>query len=134
MTMRPPMYVYDAPPPPGTEDAIGRAGEPLWPGAEIATHESLVEALQTIYDPEIPVNIYDLGLIYDLTISPEGTVTVQMTLTAPACPVAEELPQQVANVLSLVKGTGEVTVSLTWDPPWTPERMTEVARVALDMF
>lgn len=134
MTMRPPMYVYDAPPPPDAEDAIGHAGEPLAPGTPVACEDDIVAALRNVHDPEIPVNIYDLGLIYDLAIAENGDVKIQMTLTAPACPVAGELPQDVANAVNTVEGVGEITVTLTWDPPWTPERMSEVARVALDMF
>lgn len=134
MTMGPPMYVYDAPPPPNTEDVIGQAGQPLPPGQTVATEEQVINALRTVHDPEIPVNIYDLGLIYELNIAEDGTVTIVMTVTAPACPVAGQLPQDVANAVDQVEGTGEITVTLTWDPPWTPERMSEVARVALDMF
>jgi FeS assembly SUF system protein len=94
----------------------------------------VIAALRNVHDPEIPVNIYDLGLIYELAIAENGDVRIQMTLTAPACPVAGELPQDVANAVNTVEGVGEITVTLTWDPPWTPERMSDVARVALDMF
>jgi FeS assembly SUF system protein len=128
------MYVYDAPPPPDTEDVIGQAGEPLAPGIPVAAEEDVIAALRNVHDPEIPVNIYDLGLIYELAIAENGDVRIQMTLTAPACPVAGELPQDVANAVNTVEGVGEITVTLTWDPPWTPERMSDVARVALDMF
>jgi len=133
MTMRPPMFAFEPPPPPD-EDLTAHAGEPLPPGAEPAAEDAVIDGLRTVYDPEIPVNIYDLGLIYEIDIAANGNVKIIMTLTAPACPVAGEMPQQVANAVSVVKGVGEVEVSLTWDPPWTPERMSEVARVALDMF
>lgn len=132
MTMRPPMYAMDPPPP--AEEVSATAGKPLPPGTEPATEDQVVEALRSVYDPEIPVNIYDLGLIYELDIAANGDVRVVMTLTAPACPVAGEMPYQVADAVAAVEGVGQVTVDLTWDPPWTPERMSEVARVALDMF
>ncbi len=132
MTMRPPMFAFEPSPPP--EDLIAYAGEPMAPGLTVATEDAVTDGLRSVYDPEIPVNIYDLGLIYDCTIADNGDVKIVMTLTAPACPVAGEMPQQVANAVAAVEGVGEVEVSLTWDPPWTPERMTEVARVALDMF
>lgn len=132
MTMRPPMYAMEPMPP--EEEVTARAGQPLEPCFEPATEDQVVEAIRAVYDPEIPVNIYDLGLIYEMTIAPNGNVKVLMTLTAPACPVAGEMPQQVADVVATVQGVGEVEVELTWDPPWTPDRMSEVARVALDMF
>ena len=116
------------------EDLSATAGTPLEPGTPVAAQETLVEALQGVHDPEIPVNIYDLGLIYELTIAESGDVKILMTLTAPACPVAGEMPGQVAQAVADVAGVGVVEVTLTWDPPWTPDRMSEVARVALDMF
>lgn len=127
------MYLYE-PTPPSTEDSLGQAGKPLPEGTAVASEEAVVDAMRTVHDPEIPVNIYDLGLIYEMTIADNGNVKVMMTLTAPACPVAGEMPQQVAEAVAGVEGVGEVEVELTWDPPWTPERMSEVARVALDMF
>lgn len=133
MTMRPPMFAFEPPPPP-EEDMEAEAGSPLPPGTEPAAEEAVVDALRSVHDPEIPVNIYDLGLIYEMTIDAKGDVRIIMTLTAPACPVAGEMPHQVAEAVAAVEGVGEVSVSLTWDPPWTPERMSEVARVALDMF
>lgn len=132
MTMRPPMFAFEPPPP--EEDLTAYSGKPLEAGTAPAAEEAVVEGLRTVYDPEIPVNIYDLGLIYEIDISEAGNVKVVMTLTAPACPVAGEMPQQVADAVATVEGVGEVEVSLTWEPPWTPERMSEVARVALDMF
>jgi FeS assembly SUF system protein len=110
------------------------AGAPLPPGTAVASEDSVVEALRTVFDPEIPVNIYDLGLIYDLKIAENGNVDVLMTLTAPACPVAGTLPKEVADKIAAVPGVGEVGVTITWDPPWSPANMSEVARVALDMF
>mgnify|MGYP002046870592 CR=1 FL=1 len=91
------------------------------------------EKLKEIFDPEIPVNIYDLGLIYDVDRQKNGNVYVTMSLTAPGCPVAGEMPGQVARALAAVDGVGEVSVELVWSPPWTPERMSDDARLALDL-
>ena len=94
----------------------------------------LVTALKTVYDPEIPVDIYELGLIYKVDVADNKDVIVDMTLTAPNCPVAGEMPQNVKAALQLVEGIGEVTVNMTFDPPWTPERMSEEAKLELNMF
>lgn len=115
-------------------DGKARAGSRLPNGMSIATNEAVVEGLSSVYDPELPVNIYDLGLIYDFDINSSGDVKVTMTLTAPACPVAGILPQQVAEAVAKVPGVGQVEVELVWDPPWTKERMSEDARLALDLF
>lgn len=126
-----PYFGGDEPPKEGT---TVRAGEPKDPALPVASEEAVVEALRSVYDPEIPVNIYDLGLIYDLKIDEKGDALVTMTLTAPACPVAGSMPKEVAERVSAVEGIGEVDVVLTWDPPWTQANMSEVAKVALDMF
>lgn len=126
------MYAYDPPPP--AEETEVEAGSPLDSGTPVAGEEEVVAALRTVHDPELPINIYDLGLIYTLDIGENGDTRIVMTLTAPACPVAGEMPGEVAHAVARVEGIGRVSVSLTWDPPWTPDRMTEVARVALDMF
>ena len=115
-------------------DFRATAGAPLQPGVPPASKEAVVEALQTVHDPEIPVNIYELGLIYTLDIGAEGTVKVEMTLTAPGCPVAGEMPGQVAEAVAAVDGVGEVEVVLVWEPGWTPELMSEDAKLALGMF
>jgi FeS assembly SUF system protein len=94
----------------------------------------LVTALKTVYDPEIPVDIYELGLIYKVDVADNKDVKVDMTLTAPNCPVAGEMPENVKAALQLVDGVGEVTVNMTFDPPWTPERMSEEAKLELNMF
>ena len=91
----------------------------------------VIEALQTVYDPEIPVNIYDLGLIYDVDVDEEGGVSIEMTLTSPACPVAGTLPPEVEARVRDVPGVTDVDVELVWEPPWTPERMSEVAKLEL---
>lgn len=106
-------------------------GEPLDAGDALANRESLIEALRQVYDPEIPVNIYDLGLIYELHQADNGDVRVVMTLTAPACPVAGEMPKQVAEVLAVVEGVGRVRVQLTWQPAWTMDNMSADAKLAL---
>ncbi|WP_366556542.1 SUF system Fe-S cluster assembly protein [Aquibaculum sediminis] len=116
------------------EGFTARAGEPRQEGEPVATQEQIVEAMQDVYDPEIPVNIYDLGLIYDLTIAANGDVGITMTLTAPACPVAGEMPGQVADRVAMVEGVGLVSVTLTWDPPWDKDRMSEDAKLALGIF
>ena len=118
----------------GAEDFTATAGEALPPGAApVAGEDPVIEALREVYDPEIPVNLYDLGLIYDINIEADGAVNIEMSLTAPGCPVAGEMPGQVAEAVAQVPGTGRVTVHLVWDPPWTPERMSEDARLALGM-
>ena len=96
--------------------------------------QRVIDALRTLYDPELPVNIYDLGLIYGLDIDePEGRVTVRMTLTAPACPVAEEFPRVVEDEVFSLAGVRDVRVELVWEPPWTKERMSEAAMMFLGL-
>ena len=103
-----------------------------------ATGEELkacvIEMLRTIHDPEIPVNIYDLGLVYGLDISAEGAVHVRMTLTAPNCPVAQTFPETVQEALLCVPGVSDVKVELVWEPPWNRELMSEAARLQLGMM
>ena len=115
-------------------DLSARAGSPLAEGAVPASREAIVEALKTVYDPEIPVNIYDLGLIYTVDRKTGGDVAIEMSLTAPGCPVAGEMPGMVAEAVAALDGAGEVQVELTWDPPWTPDKMSEDARMLLGMF
>jgi len=96
--------------------------------------ESVIEALREIYDPEIPVNIYDLGLIYRIDIGQSGDVRLDMTLTAPACPVAGTLPGLVASAIRSVDGVRDARVELVWDPPWSQERMSEEAKLQLGLL
>lgn len=96
--------------------------------------DQVIEAIQTVYDPEIPVNIWELGLIYDLEISADGSVAVRMTLTAPGCPVAGEMPGMVSAAVEPVEGVKDVSVEITWDPPWTQDRMSDAAKLQLNMF
>ena len=103
------------------------------PPLDIAALEAaIIKMLKTIYDPEIPVNIYDLGLIYEIEISPMANVNIKMTLTAPGCPVAQTFPGSVEATVRAVEGVNEATVELVWDPPWTQDRMTEAAKLQLD--
>jgi FeS assembly SUF system protein len=94
----------------------------------------VTEMLRTIYDPEIPVNIYDLGLIYELDVNEAAEVLVRMTLTSPNCPVAQDFPDIVQNKIWLVDGVSDVTVELVWEPPWGRENMSEAARLQLGML
>ena len=110
-------------------------GETALTPAELeAFTEKLVKALKTVYDPEIPVDIYELGLIYKVDVADNYDTAVDMTLTAPGCPVAGEMPVMVQTALEGIDGIGKVTVNMTFDPPWTPERMSEEAKLELNMF
>ena len=96
--------------------------------------DDIIAALKTVYDPEIPVDIYELGLIYKVDISDDRDVVVDMTLTAPGCPVAGTMPVMVEDAVRTVEGIGDVRVNMTFDPPWDPSRMSDEARVALNMY
>ena len=100
---------------------------------ERLTHD-IVAALKTVFDPEIPADIYELGLIYKIDVDDDRNVAIEMTLTAPGCPVAGEMPQWVENAVASVPGVGQVSVKLTFDPPWEQSRMSDEARLALNMF
>ncbi len=95
---------------------------------------SVAEALRTVYDPEIPVDIYELGLVYGISVQPDGRAEITMTLTSPLCPVAGSLPFEVKEKAESVKGVTEAHVELTFDPPWTQDRMSEVAKLQLGML
>lgn len=99
-----------------------------------ALREKAIEVLRTVKDPEIPVNIYDLGLIYDIDVQPFGVLGVRMTLTAPACPVADSIVAEVQDKLNAVPEVSGAYVELVWDPPWTKDRMSEEARLELNLF
>ena len=96
--------------------------------------DDIVGALKTVYDPEIPADIYELGLIYKIDIADDRAVTVDMTLTTPNCPSAQELPIMAENAVASVPGVGPVSVNVVWDPPWEPSRMSDEARVVLNMW
>ena len=98
------------------------------------TEDLVIAAIATVYDPEIPVNIYELGLIYTIDIHDDGKVKVEMTLTAPACPSAQELPIQVKEAVMGIQGVTDCEVETVWNPPWDQSRMTEEARLQLNMF
>lgn len=102
------------------------------PGGDL--YEAVIAALKEIYDPEIPVNIYDLGLIYNVEISAANHAKVQMTLTTPHCPVAETMPGEVELRVGAVPGIGDAEVELVWDPPWDPQKMTDEAKLELGML
>lgn len=99
-----------------------------------ATEALIVEVLKTIYDPELPVSIYDLGLIYSVNVDSEGVAIIEMTLTTPACPVAETLPPEVKQKVEALDGVTEAQVDLVWDPPWTPDRMSDAAKLDAGLF
>lgn len=109
-----------------------KAASPGEPGG--ALYEAVVDALKDIYDPEIPVNIYDLGLIYGVDVGDDGDVAVTMTLTTPHCPVAESMPGEVELRVGSVPGVRDAEVNLVWDPPWGPDKMTDEARLELGML
>ena len=115
-------------------EASKPAGSAL-PEAEIARlTDEIVAGLKTVYDPEIPADIYELGLIYKIDISDERAVTIDMTLTTPNCPAAQELPVMVENAVLSVPGVGEAKVNIVWEPPWDPSRMSDEARTVLNMW
>src|SRR3954447_24987073 len=104
------------------------------PPAPKVSEDAIVTMLKTVFDPEIPVDIYELGLIYAIEIADDGKAKVEMTLTTPSCPSAQELPGQVEEAVRLVPGVTDVEVEVVWDPPWDQSRMSEDARLALNMF
>ena len=97
------------------------------------TREAVIEAVKTVFDPEIPVNVYDLGLIYDIDFPRPDQIKVKMTLTSPACPVAQSLPNQVKQAISIATAIDDVNVDIVWDPPWNKDAMSEDAKLALNM-
>ncbi|HEX5184000.1 MAG TPA: SUF system Fe-S cluster assembly protein [Allosphingosinicella sp.] len=111
-----------------------KAGEPEpgSPGDDL--YEAVIEALKDIYDPEIPVNIYDLGLVYGVEITPEHHAKIRMTLTTPHCPVAESMPGEIELRVGAVPGIGDAEVELVWDPPWDPQKMSDEAKLELGML
>lgn len=113
---------------------IAYAGTELTQGAEKAKMFDIVEKIRTISDPEIPLNVYDMGLIYKIDQRDNGDIYIEMTVTAPTCPIAGELPQQVADALTEVAGTGRIGVKIVWEPAWTPERMTDEAKEMLELI
>lgn len=108
--------------------------ENLSSASENPLKNQIIDVLKTCYDPEIPVNIYELGLIYTIDVSPQNDVAVRMTLTSPACPVAGSMPPEIEGKLRGIQGVRDAKVEVVWDPPWTPEKMTEAAKLMLNMM
>jgi FeS assembly SUF system protein len=104
------------------------------PATPKVSEDAIITMLKTVFDPEIPVDIYELGLIYAVEIEDDGKVKVEMTLTTPSCPSAQELPSQVEESVRMVPGVTDVEVEVVWDPPWDQGRMSEDARLALNMY
>jgi FeS assembly SUF system protein len=119
---------------PGGEAADDEVERPEPDGGDAVLQEKVIEALKTVRDPEIPVNLVDLGLIYELQVNKDGTVYVEMTLTTPSCPVAGALPGQVQQAVASVAGVTDARVKLVWSPPWTKDRMSEEAKLELGLM
>ncbi len=117
-----------------TSDYKAYAGNELEVSQAKATMYDIVEAIKTVSDPEIMINVYDMGLIYKINQMENGNIAIDMTLTAPTCPVAGILPQEVANAVAKIEGTGKVEVKVVWEPAWTTDRLSEEAKAMLDMF
>lgn len=116
------------------QDFIAYAGNSLEGGQDKARMFDIVEAIRGVNDPEIPINVYDMGLIYKINQDDNGNLDIDMTLTAPTCPIAGVLPQQVADAVAAVKGVGKVEVKLIWEPAWTPDKMTDEAKEMLELI
>lgn len=127
------MSENSAPPAAATHGAWTPEGEAP-PAPQRPSEDTIVSMLKTVFDPEIPVDIFELGLIYAVEIANDGKVKVEMTLTTPSCPSAQELPAQVEEAVRMVPGVSDVEVEVVWDPPWDQSRMSEDARLALNMF
>ncbi len=127
------MWNFDAltPPEPAGDETAGMTSDPL-KTLEIKPH--VIDALSSVFDPEIPVNIYELGLVYDIIIDATGTVGIRMTLTAPACPAAQTLPAEVRRKIQQIPGVAGVKLDIVWDPPWDQERMSDAARLQLGLL
>ena len=113
---------------------IAYAGTPLDSATPKAKMIDIVDSIRQVSDPEIPINVYDMGLIYKIEQKDNGDLFIDMTLTAPTCPIAGVLPQQVADAVAAVKGTGKVEVKLVWEPAWTPDKLSEDAKELLELF
>lgn len=112
-------------------DAIFSRRDPV---KTLAMQSKIVDVLSTVFDPEIPVNIYELGLIYEIAVDADAVVAIRMTLTAPGCPAAQSLPVEVVNKLKQLPGVTNAHVDIVWDPPWSKDRMSDVAKLHLGMF
>jgi FeS assembly SUF system protein len=123
-------------PPPASELPVSQSVADLTPdpARTSALKPRIVEALSTVYDPEIPVNIFELGLVYDIFVDADGVAAVKMTLTAPACPAAQTLPVEVRDKVRKVDGVKEARVEIVWEPPWTKDRMSDTAKLQLGLW
>ncbi|MDO5386529.1 MAG: iron-sulfur cluster assembly protein [Pseudomonadota bacterium] len=116
------------------KDYIAYSGQEKPAGEKTAAKEDIIEALKTVSDPEIMINVYDMGLIYNIDLRKNGDVYIEMTLTAPTCPVAGILPQQVADAVAMVEGTGRVEVKVVWEPAWSLDMISDDVRMMMDML
>jgi len=116
------------------KDYIAKAGEPLHAGNIKASREEIIEALRTVCDPEIMINIWDMGLVYKLEQKDNGDVYIEMTVTSPMCPVAGVLPEQAAQAVAALDGTGEVEVKIVWEPAWSFEMLSDEAKAMFEVF
>ena len=116
-----------------TPNYTATVGESLPEGSPLATREDIISALKAVQDPELMLNVYELGLIYDINQQPNGDVSVLMTLTSPMCPIAGEMPSIAAHAVSSVPGVGKVTVRLTFDPPWTIDRLSDDVKLMMGL-
>jgi len=126
--------VVQAPPPEAPKATNETAALVADPARTAALKPAIVKAISTVSDPEIPVNIYELGLIYDIIVDANGVAGIRMTLTAPGCPVAQTLPVEVANKVKAVEGVTDARVDIVWEPAWTKDRMSDAAKLQLGMW
>src|SRR5256885_8560151 len=132
--MKPLPVIQNAAATPAPSTPMQTAGMTTDAARAAALKPQIIEALSTVFDPEIPVNIYELGLIYDIIVDASNAVGVRMTLTAPACPAAQTLPVEVKRKVAQVPGVADVKVDIVWDPPWDRDRMSDAAKLQLGMF
>ncbi len=116
------------------KDFVAKAGDVKPENEQNAKMEDIIEAIKTVSDPEIMINVYDMGLIYNIDQQTNGDIFIDMTVTAPTCPVAGTLPQEVANTVAMVEGVGKVEVKLVWEPAWSFERLSDDAKMMFEMF
>ena len=128
------LHVIQAPPPETPASTNSTAELVMDAEKTAALKPAIIKAISTVFDPEIPVNIYELGLIYDVLVDAQGVAGVRMTLTAPGCPVAQSLPVDVANKVKSVEGVTDAKVDIVWEPQWTKDRMSDAAKLQLGMW
>ena len=116
------------------KDYVANAGNPIKQGVKVASREAIIEALKTVSDPEIMINIWDMGLVYKIEQKENGDVYIEMTVTSPMCPVAGVLPQQAADAVSSVTGVGEVEVKIVWEPAWSLANLSDEAKEMFELF